>query len=167
MCYHALYLFMECGHTVTSARSVPNAPPCPLLTQELFRRPSLASTIDPPLAHGDNVESSISRRITELQCCEVLSHPLHTFRIDGFCLPCSRGREERLAKFEVDAIKNDVNRSFAKLRTEQRLRQRTKTQKILRAGYEPGKAGNVSDGLLGTLLEGVKDLVGWQDAPAT
>ena len=168
MCYHALYLFMKCGHTVTSAKPVPNAPPCPLLTKELFRRPSLASPIGPVASAGDQIfDTSVRRHNTGPQCREVLSHPLHTFRIDGFCLSCSRGREERLARFEVDAIRNDVNRSFARLRVKQQQRQRSKKQKALRVEYEGGRAANNVDEILATVVERVKDLLGWQDSSTT
>ena len=160
MCYHNLYLF-DCGHTVTSAAPVTRAPPCPRLTNELFDRPSMASPVDlQPSSHATWTQSSLDP--SNRRCSELLSHPLHTFRVEKLCLTCSRGREERVARFEVEAIRKDVTRSFARLRAKQE-KQIGRVRKTLRAGYTPGKATQNEAGIMEMLVEGVKDLVGWEE----
>lgn len=122
MCYHNLYLFLACGHSVASVTPFAHArsPPCPARSRALFHNPSLASPIlgSPWDASGpagatatrDDQSSDDAHSDGVLVCNERLSHPLHTYRIAGLCRRCEREREERLALFEVGSIREGVER---------------------------------------------------------
>jgi hypothetical protein len=122
MCYHTLYLFLACGHAIPSFAPLAHerSPPCPARSRALFRRPGLASPIVAPqcsdevsdevLAEGVFAEGVLPEGVLADGCGEKLSHPLHTYRIAGLCLRCLREREERLARFEVGSIRDEVER---------------------------------------------------------
>jgi hypothetical protein len=118
MCYHALYLFLTCGHGVASLTPLAHAcsPPCPARSRALFHNPSLASPIlaspwdaSVPAAQDDQ-SSDDAHGDAVLVCTEKLSHPLHTYRIARLCRRCEREREERLARFEVGGIRDGAER---------------------------------------------------------
>jgi hypothetical protein len=43
-------------------------------------------------------------------CGQILIHPYHSYKIEGLCLHCSRRRDNLLANFEVNAIRDTVYR---------------------------------------------------------
>jgi hypothetical protein len=174
MCYHTLYIFLICGHSVPSYKPLGHSPPCPTRSRTLFRKPSLASPIIPvdisswtaataapqdDIASGSNSDSEPD---FEVVCREKLSHPLHTYRIAGQCPRCVREREERLARFEVGSIRDGMAReSFLSAVSRQRRGNETLQlkEKITspRSGYVEGRGRG-----LGMILERNRkgDLVG-------
>ena len=162
MCYHTLYLFLSCGHCVPSYRPLGHSPPCPARSRAFSRRPSLASPIgngvvgpwtgatrEPQSDDSEGGPEEEEGEVLAEMCNEKLSHPLHTYRIAGLCLRCRREREERLARFEVGAIKDGVEReSVVEAVREQRrtsgmegLKAKEKIASPgLRSGYVEGRA---------------------------
>jgi hypothetical protein len=123
MCYHTLYLFLACGHSIPSITPLAHArsPPCPARSRALFHNPSLTSPIlaspwyasvqaGVGAARDDQSSSDDAHGDDILVCNQKLSHPLHTYRIAGLCRRCERECEERLARFEVGSIKDGVER---------------------------------------------------------
>lgn len=134
MCYHTLYLHVQCGHSVSSVRPLPSAicPPCPILERRpsLFGTPALTSPINdttawsdlspvpmmsPPTAPIDERE----REDTEEQiirkgkrCGRRLAHPLHTYKIDSLCARCTREKEDRLTRFEMGVTGEGIIREI-------------------------------------------------------
>lgn len=183
MCYHALYLYLACGHSISSASPLTKAPPCPAATLELFRRPSLASPISPTSSssawsrsHARN-HSHAASRVALGQCHEKLAHPLHTFLIEGLCADCTIGREQRLARFEVGSIKSSVERDFARRRGEEHTRMK-KSLKMMREAERANReaarmmesdlvSGNEEGYMesIGRLMEGVKErMLAWDQS---
>ena len=139
MCYHSLYLFLTCGHSVPASYPLRNAPPCRARAHRnsgnknhVVRRPSQASPIE-PCSHWRALPDP-----ADGFCKEKLSHPLHTYRINSLCMMCLREREERLARFEIGAIAGEVERGLARKGTI--VRAEVKVVNVLRSGYEEGKS---------------------------
>jgi len=159
----------------------------------MFQKPSLASPIIPsdvspwaavPAAPQDIASSSNldSEPDLEVVCREKLSHPLHTYRIAGQCLRCLREREERLARFEVGNIRDEVGRESL---LDAVSRQRRKNEALQlkekitspRSGYVEGRGRglglilerNMKGDLVGGIGEGegseevkvVAEAIGW------
>jgi len=61
---------------------------------------------------GEGGEAGEKGETRECGCTEKMTHPLHTYRINALCLSCVRAREQRLARFEVVAIRDTVDRRF-------------------------------------------------------
>lgn len=61
-------------------------------------------------------------------CPQRLSHPLHTYKLNSLCLDCRAEREERLARFEIGVIRDEVIRESV-------IHRPPEKQKILRVGY--------------------------------
>ena|ERR1700677_4168250 len=151
MCYHDLYLYLACGHAISGAEPIENAPPCPAATRELFRKPSLASPISAssPTAPWSDKRARIHTRnassVALGTCHEKLAHPLHTYRIEGLCIKCHSDRERRLAKFEVRSIKAGVERDFARRRHEEHERMK-QSLKMMRDAKMANKRNSRFDG---------------------
>jgi hypothetical protein len=179
MCYHDLYLYVACGHTISGAEPIENTPPCPAATRELFRKLSLASPIsaNAPAApwsekRARNYTRSASRAALGT-CHEKLAHPLHTYRIEGLCSKCHSGREQRLAKFEVHSIKAGVERDFARRRHEEHERMKQSLKMMRDANIANKEAANLmaygtDEGYIesiGRLMEGVKErMLAWDES---
>ena len=187
MCYHTHYIFLACGHSVSTLHPIRPSPPCPNQDQPPAKEitaPSAAPSqrpfsFDPsdiasplsPLAEpfpvhapwrlespfstpestssvaDDNEDDLDKNRIlaanTNLggkitvwrpedrhegkyhntgtgkaqeagrphtHCGEILIHPYRSYKIEGICLHCRRRRDTLLASFEVNAIREAVNR---------------------------------------------------------
>jgi hypothetical protein len=168
-----MYLYLTCGHSVSSAAPLPNAPPCPASTRELFRRPSLASPIS-PLGPSARNHSRTASRVELGTCHEKLAHPLHTFRIESLCGRCSVGREERLARFEVGSIKSSVERDFVGRRKEEHARMKKSLRIMREAEMASREAATMmardwnEEGYMegiGRLMEGVKEkMLAWDQS---
>ncbi len=62
-----------------------------------------------------NYHNGVKRKTQEearphTHCGEVLTHPYRSYKIEGLCLHCRRRRDILLASFEVNAIRETVNR---------------------------------------------------------
>lgn len=178
MCFHAHYIFLTCGHSVSSLHPIHPSPPCPnqavarddsKASQRRFsfdssviatsasphpepfpaqtpwrlERPFSSPDSPSPNANGagdgneaeavqgdtygggvwtsiDN-ESETEHAIRHRggrgpgtsysgSCGQILRHPYRSYKIEGLCLRCRRRRDIRIAIFEVNAIKETVNR---------------------------------------------------------
>lgn len=193
MCYHAHYIFLACGHSVSALHPIRPSPPCPHQDQPPAKEITAASaapsqrpfSFDPsviasplsPLAEplpghapwrlegpfstpdstssiadeneddldknrflATDTEFSSKIRVTapitvgrpedrhegryhntgtgkaqeaarpHTHCGEILTHPYRSYKIEGLCLHCRRRRDTLLASFEVNAIREAVNR---------------------------------------------------------
>ena len=80
-------------------------------------------------------------------CTKKLSHPLHTYRVAGSCLRCVREREERLARFEIGGIRDEVEREGGLGRWQKQRRNQNEEERLkvkvaspgLRSGYVEGR----------------------------
>lgn len=134
MCYHEIYIFIGCGHSFISPRPVKSSPPCSSSTNEPFSTPDKASLVEVeeeegilPSAWelevalqsqkptGSETDTDTDRNIQV--CKSRMSHPMHTFRIEGQCPKCKFQREQRLARLEVRAIRDEIERSLIPKRT--------------------------------------------------
>ena len=87
---------------------------------------------------SDGADGDTSEEDRLLRCKEKLSHPLHTYRINSLCLQCLRDREQRLARFEVDSIRDDVEREYFRQRNARKTDVKMPSPG-LRSGYVEGK----------------------------
>ncbi|KAF7508968.1 hypothetical protein GJ744_008524 [Endocarpon pusillum] len=193
MCYHTHYIFLACGHSVSTLHPIRPSPPCPNQDQPPAKEITAASAAPPqrpfsfdpsviasplsPLAEpfpvhapwrlegpfstpestssiaDDNEDDldknrilvtypNIDSKITvtgpitvgrpedrhegryhntrtgkaqaaarpHTHCGEILTHPYRSYKIEGLCLHCRRRRDTLLASFEVNSIREAVNR---------------------------------------------------------
>lgn len=146
MCYYSFFLFVQCGHLVSSQRPIKRAPSCPLESDGLFEHPSHASPVlaELQLPHGyeplDPTAGSVEEeKKEETKCTAKLSHPLHTYRIDSMCRTCQVEKETRIARFEIACIRENIDRGFSRVRPKHKVEVHGKKPRTLRAGYEAGK----------------------------
>lgn len=158
MCYHSLFLFLQCGHVVASSQPLPQAPPCPIKHPQLFEDVSQSSPVlsDLQLPYGyepldppDTDPFSPSREMKEAEttCTTLLSHPLHTYRIDDLCKTCLVEKETRIAQFDLISMRKTVDREYGKNFRKHKVEVHGRKPRTLRAGYEAGKRGLQHDQL--------------------
>ena len=182
MCYHTYYIFLACGHSMSSLRPIRPSPPCPNQHQPLANGTAAAApqrpfSFDPSVATsplsptpeplspqtpwrlerpfstpespslaayedevrtraasgntGNKKASSFATVVVDgpenehksksnsaagngarqyTHCGRILTHPYHSYKIEGLCLHCQRRRNNLLASFEVNAIRETVYR---------------------------------------------------------
>lgn len=143
MCYHSLYLFLSCGHAVPSTEPVRTAE-CSLgsmrgndLSPERQGLDAAVNMMMMPSPHefevaaqmhkladkAENLVDDVSEEHQEWEkslpyherlCRNILAHPMHTFRINTLCRPCTQQREKNLASFETRMIAESVERSLCR-----------------------------------------------------
>jgi hypothetical protein len=100
------------------------------------------------------------------------------------CTACWKDKEARLARFDIEAIKEGVNREYLARRRKEKVEFHGKKKRTLRTGYEAGKKKTEDEGaiihevgaglghaidLSGSLnlsvasaVEGLKGIIGWE-----
>lgn len=190
MCYHTQYIFLACGHSVSSVRPIRPSPPCPYREEstainteidvkiEAPQRPfsfdpsviaspisehpepfpahtpwrleepfspidaatstaildengevneivnagenyaphtvsaSDAPTIATPVKR-DSAANKSEKAQQQIHCGQILHHPYRSYKIEGPCLHCRQRRDNLLASFEINSIKETVYREAA------------------------------------------------------
>ena len=183
MCYHSLFLFLQCGHPVASLRPLSRAPPCPIKHKNLFDTPSLASPISLEflLPHGyeplepytplaEQLPQDVGDKEEETECNTKLTHPLHTYRVNSLCKTCWLEKETRIAQFEVAVIRDTVDRGFDRQRRKHKVEVHGRKARTLRAGYQAGKRGSkgsepANGDALEQVVNGLKGMMGMRTPP--
>lgn len=185
MCYHTYYIFLGCGHSVSSLHPNSRSPPCPFRamasgdmavskrpfsfdpsvvaspfsthpepfpTMTPWRLEEPFSPVESNFADADGAQNENEDGDAETKtnsrgvqtctadgsqtqqgmnpnggageetsqigtCGQILIHPYRTYKIEGLCMHCRVGRDVRLASFEVNAIRESVDRESGHARS--------------------------------------------------
>jgi hypothetical protein len=146
MCYYRLTLYMLCGHGEHSQQPLKGGPPCPNQNKAKSEAPTLSSPVSPVSpsqsvpTKDDPQKENRDPENPQQQCVIKNAHPVYTYRIESLCRACDQERWRRLAKFEIGAIEEGVERGFVKARQKERVEFQGRKLRPLQAGRREGQS---------------------------